>query len=352
MFLSLSQMHVCQMLGKGLKRKLEQEEENEWEKMDPHQEVMPTCYCLQRQTVLTLSLLKLHSRPAHSDPGLARRVLITNTLRHIQEELRVEAVLLPQSLATAGSPPGAVDRERPGSAKSASHTENSLTPVSLLEEDRHLFLSLQSSVAIHTAPSVSKNCPSLPNIKDSFTSALAEIEDLCPAVGITSSLTSPSLSTSSLESDTPSSLAMNPDVPDITSYSDTTATCLTSSNKFRQTEPVHESMESNMDSPLFQFTPSLLDSAQSLFNHCPSLLADFSLDDFLFTEIDNLLFDNTPCSSSLSASSGSSKVASMVRDDFVKTLTSGVSQAALPSNQTFKLDLNELDHIMEVLVGS
>ncbi|KAA0721837.1 SERTA domain-containing protein 2 [Triplophysa tibetana] len=218
------------MLGKGLKRKLEQEEENERKKMDPHQEVMPTFYCLQRQTVLTLSLSKLHSQPAHSDPGLVRRVLITNTLRHIQEELRVEAVLLPQSLAT--------------------------------------------------------------DIKDSFTSALAEIEDLCPAVEITSSLTN--------------------------------------SHKFRQTEPVHESMESNMDSALFQFTPSLLDSAQSLFNHCPSLLADFSLDDFLFTEIDNLLFDNTPCSSSPSPSSGSSKVISM----------------------TFKSDLNELDHIMEVLVGS
>ncbi|KAI7810408.1 SERTA domain-containing protein 2 [Triplophysa rosa] len=333
------------MLGKGLKRKLEQEEENDLKKMDPHQEVMPTCYWLQRQTVLTLSLLKLHSRPAHSDPGLARRVLITNTLRHIQEELRVEAVLLPQSLPNAGSPSGAVDRERPASAKSPSHTENSLTPVSLLEEDRHLFLSLQSSVAIHTAPSVSKNCPSLSNIKDSFTSALAEIEDLCPAVGITTSLTCPSLST---ESDTPSSLTMNQDVPDITCYSDTTAI----SNKFRHTEPVHESMESNMDSALFQFTPSLLDSAQSLFNHCPSLLADFSLDDFLFTEIDNILFDNTACSSSLSASSGSSKVVSMVRDDFVKTLTSGVSQAALPSSQTFKLDLNDLDHIMEVLVGS
>lgn len=340
------------MLGKGLKRKLEQEDENDLNKMDPHQEVMPTCYWLQRQTVLTLSLLKLHSQPAHSDPGLARRVLITNTLRHIQEELRVEAVLLPQSLPIAGSQLGAVDRERPASAESPSHIENSLTPVSLLEEDRHLFLSLQSSVAIHTAPSVSKNCPSLSNIKDSFTSALAEIEDLCPTVETTTSLTSPSLSSSSLESDTPSSVTLNQDVPDITSNSETTATCLTSSKKIRHTEPVHESTESNMDLALSQFTPSLLDSAQSIFNHGPSLLADFSLDDFLFTEIDNLLFDNTPCSSSLSTSSGSPKVVSMVRDDFVKTLTAGVSQAALPSSQTFKLDLNELDHIMEVLVGS
>lgn len=348
-------IHVGHMLGRGLKRKLEQEEENDLNKMDPPQEVMPTCYWLQRQTVLTLSLLKLHSRPAHSDLGLARRVLITNTLRHIQEELRVEGVLLPRSLPNAGSPLGAVDgcKERPASHRieSTSHTENSLTPVSLLEQDRHLFLSLQSSVAIHTAPSVSRNSLSVSNIKDSFTSALAEIEDLCPTMGTSTLLMSPSLSTSS-ETDTPSSLTLNQDVPDTASNSDTTATSLTSSNKFRRIEPVHESMESNMESALSQFTPSLLDSAQSLFNHGSSLLADFSLDDFLFTEIDNLLFDNTPCSSSLSASSGSSKVVSVVRDDFVKTLTGGMSQAALSSNQTFKLDLNELDHIMEVLVGS
>lgn len=316
------------MLGKGLKRKLEQEEEND--KVDAPPEVMPTCYWLQRQTVLTLSLLKLHSRPAHSDSGLARRVLITNTLRHIQEELRVE------SLPTAGS------KERPAShgVEFTSHTQTSLTPVSLLEQDRHLFLSLQSSVAIHTAHSVSRSS----NVKDSFSSALAEIEDLCPTVETTSSLMSPSLSTPSY-TDTLSSLTLNQNVPDMTSNSDTTSTSSASSSKIRCVEPVQESMESNMDS---QFTPS----AQSLFNHSPSLLADFSLDDFLFTEIDNLLFDSTPCSSSLSASSGSSKVVSMVRDDFVKTLTGGMSQASLPSNPTFKLDLNELDHIMEVLVGS
>ncbi|XP_059408967.1 SERTA domain-containing protein 2-like [Carassius carassius] len=292
------------MLGKGLKRKLEQEEEHDV--MSCPREASPTCYWLQRQTVLNLSLLKLHSHPGHSDPGLARRVLITNTLRHIQDELRGEDGPVP------GSPLGVVDgcRERPVE----SHSESSLTPVSRLEEDRHLLLCL-------SPPTSRQQPPSSSVIKDSFTSALAEIEDLCPTVGIT------------------------------TLFTTETGRSLTSDPNPRQTDPGLSEMNSGTDS-----VSSLSDSALSVFGHTPSLLTDFSLDDFLFTEIDSLLFDNIPCGSSLSASSGSSKVFSMVTDDLVKTLTGysngGTSQSGLSSNQTFKLDLSELDHIMEVLVGS
>lgn len=261
------------MLGKGLKRKLEQEEENGVMKMACPQEVPPTCYWLQRQTVLNLSLLKLHSHPGHTEPGLARRVLITNTLRHIQDELRgEEGVLLPPS----------VSRPQP---------------------------------------------PSSPTVKDSFTAALAEIEALCPTVGITALF---------------STLTSDQDVPDVTSPD------LVNSGELRHPDPDLSEMHSSVD--------AISDSAQPASSHTPSCLADFSLDDFLFTEIDNFLFDNTPCSSSLSATSGTSRVVSMVTDDLVKTLTGygtgGTSQSALPTNQTFKLDLNELDHIMEVLVGS
>ncbi len=236
-----------------------------------------SCYWLQRQTVLNLSLLKLHSRPGHSEPGLARRVLITNTLRLIQD------VPAPQSF------PGGVQ----------SHSEGSLTPVSRLEEDRHLFL---------WSPSSSRQQPpSASDIKDSFASALADIEDLCPTVGITSLFST----------ETGRSLTSDPN-----------------SDESRHTDL------------------SEMDSAHSTFGHTPSLLADFSLDDFLFTEIDSLLFNNVPYGSSPS----SSKVVSMVTDDLVKTLAGygngGTSQSVLPSNQAFKLDLNELDHIMEVLVGS
>ncbi|XP_073699429.1 SERTA domain-containing protein 2 [Garra rufa] len=307
------------MLGKGLKRKLEQEDENGVMKMRMScpQETSPTCYWLQRQTVLNLSLLKLHSRPGPSDPGLARRVLITNTLRHIQDELRDEGIPVPQSFSSSGSPLGLVDgyRERPAGCGVESQSEGSLTPVSRLEEDKHLLLCL--------SPSISRQQPPSTAIKDSFTSALAEIEDLCPTVGITTLFST----------EAGRSLTSDPNL-----------------DESRYTDSDLSEMNSSIDS-----ASSLSDSAQFAFSHTPSLLADFSLDDFLFTEIDSLLFDSTTYSSSLSASSGTSKVVSMVTDDFVKTLAgygNVGSQSPLPSNQAFKLDLNELDHIMEVLVGS
>ncbi|KAK7161138.1 hypothetical protein R3I94_003966 [Phoxinus phoxinus] len=207
-------------------------------------------YWFQRQTVLNLSLLKLHTRPGPGEPDLARTVLITNTLRHIQHELRgEECVPSPQT-------------------------------------------------------------PSSPVSKDSFSTALADIEALCPTVGITALF-----STS------------DQDVPDITSGTD-------SDNAGELRDPDVHLSETHSST-------SLSDSALFTSSHAPSRLADFSLDDFLFTEIDNFLFD----SSSLSVS--------MVTDELVKTLAGCGSQSAPPSNnQTFKLDLNELDHIMEVLVGS
>lgn len=222
------------MLSKGLKRKLEDEDEpevrNNGSGRDESESESSSGYRLQRQTVLNLSLLKLHSIPGHSEPRLSRRVLISNTLRHIWDELRVE-----------------------GGAE------------------------------LHLQPSVTK---------DTFSSALADIEDLCPTVGITALFSTADVSSSN--------------------------------------ESVRSDESRSVDSDLSEMrSKSLYDSAHSVFGHTSSLIADFSFDDFLFTEIDHFLLD------SKSGFGGA-----------------GIGQSALPSNQTFKLDLNELDHIMEVLVGS
>lgn len=61
-----------------------------------------------------------------------------------------------------------------------------------------------------------------------------------------------------------------------------------------------------------------------------SFLTDFALDDVLFTDIDTSMYDLGP---------PPSKMAPAVT-------------APGAQNQPFKLDLAELDHIMEVLVGS
>ncbi|KAL7857926.1 hypothetical protein AOLI_G00180280 [Acnodon oligacanthus] len=72
-------------------------------------------------------------------------------------------------------------------------------------------------------------------------------------------------------------------------------------------------------------------------------LPELSLDDFLFSDINNFLCELNPCGPNpgLAQGSSSSKVVPMVTDD-LRRLT----------NQPFNTDLNELDKIMEVLVGS
>lgn len=77
-----------------------------------------------------------------------------------------------------------------------------------------------------------------------------------------------------------------------------------------------------------------------------SLLVDFTLDDAPFTEVDTSKYSLSPCSPQPGARP--SKTAPAVMDDLVR---SGYG-AAEAQNQLFKMDLAELDHIMEVLVGS
>lgn len=82
-----------------------------------------------------------------------------------------------------------------------------------------------------------------------------------------------------------------------------------------------------------------------------SFLTDFALDDVLFTDIDTSMYDLGPCPPPSGAPA--SKIAPVVMaDDLVRSM-SGYSSAGTGSqNQPFKMDLAELDHIMEVLVGS
>ncbi|XP_010211181.1 PREDICTED: SERTA domain-containing protein 2 [Tinamus guttatus] len=77
-------------------------------------------------------------------------------------------------------------------------------------------------------------------------------------------------------------------------------------------------------------------------------LTDLTLDDILFADIDTSMYDFDPCTS---AAGAASKMAPVSADELLKTLAPYSSQPVTP-NQPFKMDLTELDHIMEVLVGS
>ncbi|XP_072513722.1 SERTA domain-containing protein 2 [Salminus brasiliensis] len=280
----------------GLKRKLGPEDQDDPEKgpkvaalsEDPH-----PAYSLQRQAVLQLSLQKLC---AQVETALVRRVLITNMLKYIQQELSQQgALIMPQTSSAAAevSHGNRVDAE--GSSQ--------LTPAWVLEQDGELFLSLQSSV------------PSRPSQKDSFSSALAEIEDLCPTV------TDPAASTPSLIAQ------LAP--PECFSDRSSKLSSQTSELSEKQT-PTHPGSNG-----LCEYVPT----------SSPVCLPELSLDDFLFSDIDSFLCELNACGQNASLTQGSpapSRVVSMVTDDFMRSLT----------GQPFKTDLNELDHIMELLVGS
>ncbi|AWP14428.1 putative SERTA domain-containing protein 2-like [Scophthalmus maximus] len=88
-------------------------------------------------------------------------------------------------------------------------------------------------------------------------------------------------------------------------------------------------------------------------------LTDLALDDVLFADIDTSMYDFDPCTTAgavgVTASGGLAKLSPVVTtDDLLKSLASPYSGSApqVSANQPFKIDLTELDHIMEVLVGS
>lgn len=88
-------------------------------------------------------------------------------------------------------------------------------------------------------------------------------------------------------------------------------------------------------------------------------LSDLALDDVLFADIDTSMYDFDPCTTAgtvgMTAGGGLAKLSPMVTaDDLLKSLASPYSGPApqVSANQPFKIDLTELDHIMEVLVGS
>lgn len=89
-------------------------------------------------------------------------------------------------------------------------------------------------------------------------------------------------------------------------------------------------------------------------------LSDLALDDVLFADIDTSMYDFDPCTTAgavagAAAGGGLTKLTPLVTaDDLLKSLAVPYSGPTpqVSAGQPFKMDLTELDHIMEVLVGS
>ncbi|MBN3320254.1 SRTD2 protein, partial [Atractosteus spatula] len=296
------------MLGKGAKRKLDENDDGLEGKAvaaagapggDGPSKVS---YTLQRQTIFNISLMKLYNHRALTEPSLEKRVLINNMLRRIQEELKQEGSLRPMFFAASQPADDALDegyREaqpafgslsppaqpaQPSLLASTTPLESCLTPASLLEDDASSFCTSPSSAA-HLLPHPDGPAkPPTVAVKDSFSSALDEIEELCPTT----------------------------------------------------TSPGAVTPASSLPQP-----PSALNSKDGGKVY-------LALDDILFADIDTSMYDFDPCTS---ATGTTSKIAPVTADDLLKTLSPYNNQPVTP-NQPFKMDLTELDHIMEVLVGS
>uniref|UniRef100_A0A8D0BN83 SERTA domain containing 2 n=1 Tax=Salvator merianae TaxID=96440 RepID=A0A8D0BN83_SALMN len=317
------------MLGKGGKRKFDEHEDGlEGKVVSPTDGPSKVSYTLQRQTIFNISLMKLYNHRPLTEPSLQKTVLINNMLRRIQEELKQEGSLRPMFITTSQPPDPLGENFRevqptfshlapspvhPAESASTTSLESCLTPASLLEDDTFC-----TSQTISQDGPTKLPPPAIQPVKDSFSSALDEIEELCPTP------TSTEASAATAETTAPESSKEN-----------------SSESSLQKPEGVQECRINE---------PKLMDSLPGNFEITTStgFLTDLTLDDILFADIDTSMYDFDPCASTTGAAS---KMAPVSADDLLKTLAPYSTQPVTP-NQPFKMDLTELDHIMEVLVGS
>ncbi|NXP11270.1 SRTD2 protein, partial [Thinocorus orbignyianus] len=315
------------MLGKGGKRKFDEHEDGlEGKVVSPTDGPSKVSYTLQRQTIFNISLMKLYNHRPLTEPSLQKTVLINNMLRRIQEELKQEGSLRPVFVAASqpADPLGdnfceaqpafshlASQPLLPADLVSTTPLESCLTPASLLEDDTFC-----TSPPVQHDGLTKPPPPALQAVKDSFSSALDEIEELCPAPTSAEAVAAPAA---------PGDSKGHP-----------------SQSNVQKAEGLSESRTTA--------EPKLMDPLPGNFEITTStgFLTDLTLDDILFADIDTSMYDFDPCTS---ATGAASKMAPVSADELLKTLAPYSSQPVTP-NQPFKMDLTELDHIMEVLVGS
>lgn len=318
------------MLGKGGKRKFDEHDDGLESKMaSPTDGPSKVSYTLQRQTIFNISLMKLYNYRPLTEPSLQKTVLINNMLRRIQEELKQEGSLRPVFITTSQPIDPLEDNFRevqpafshlasppvhPIDSTSSTPLESCLTPASLLEDDTFC-----TSQTTPQAGTTKLPPPAVPSIKDSFASALDEIEELCPTSTSTEAIVTAAAAAATSET-----------------------------SKKNSSESILQKPEGVQENRLSE--SKLMDSLPGNFEITAStgFLTDLTLDDILFADIDTSMYDFDPCTS---ATGVASKMSAVSADDLLKSLAPYSSQPVTPS-QPFKMDLTELDHIMEVLVGS
>ncbi|XP_078389522.1 SERTA domain-containing protein 2-like [Cetorhinus maximus] len=277
------------MVGKGVKRKRHADGG-----LDSCQNLAdcPQSYSLKRQLVLNTSLNKMQSGRTLPELSLRRTVLIANTLRQIQEEIRLESSQLVSAMALdAGCVELGSQREPPPSRLT---TESHPAGFGDGLED---YMSTASDEDF--------------SLSSTINSILRDLDIVIDG----------SPSQSPLQENLDSSEAM-----------DTTA-------EDGDKEEIH---------PLEP--PRPLESVFGSFEiMSSSYLVGVTLDD-LFLDIDTSVCD---CDAAAVGPAPSGRVAPPgVADDLAKTFSSCNSSSSLGANPSLRTDLNDLDHIMEILVSS
>lgn len=348
------------MFGKGHKRKLDEDEARlEGKALEAGataaEGLSKVSYTLQRQTIFNISLMKLYT-PRPGEPRLQRRVLINNMLRRIQEELKADGTLRPLVLPPSPPPDDPLDegyRQAP-------------PPFAVLAPPSALLMGTPPPLSPHplgppSAPHPPPLLPSAPPQDRPLEACLTPaslLEDdhmesmenatFCPVSSPPTPLVSPRLVTTR-------TLAANGTVPTVSTSQ--------LSREHRAKPEVAGVLQAELR--LLDTLPTLPSGGGGLASS--GFLSDLALDDVLFADIDTSMYDFDPCTTTTTASSttgsvalapsggGITKMAPVVTaDDLIKSLASPYSGPApqVSPSQPFKIDLTELDHIMEVLVGS
>lgn len=352
------------MFGKGAKRKLDEDEEGLEGKTLEAAVAYPeglskVSYTLQRQTIFNISLMKLYTqRPG--EPSLERRVLINNMLRRIQDELKQDGSLRPLLLPPSPPPDDPLDegyRQAPPSFGVLAQTQPS---------------TLLMAPPLSPHPLGPPSCP-VPQQEDcpleaclTPASLLEDDSGVGPAFSVSSPPTPPLTPRPLRLQSSVSDMELDP-APTRTTAANTStvSTSPAPSPHPRDTRPKLEAASVlQAELRLMDSLPSvppggLADPPLSSSSSPSGFLSDLALDDVLFADIDTSMYDFDPCTTAggVSAASGGglSKLSPVVTaDDLIKSLASPYSGPApqVSPNQPFKIDLTELDHIMEVLVGS
>ncbi|KAJ0067363.1 hypothetical protein NL108_018063 [Boleophthalmus pectinirostris] len=371
------------MFGKGHKRKLDEDEAGVEGKA---LEVGVSCpeglskvsYTLQRQTIFNISLMKLYTqRPG--EPSLQRRVLINNMLRRIQDELKQDGTLRPLLLPPSPPPDDPLDegyRQAPPTFGVLAQPQPSALLMGPPPPSPHPM----GSPASPPCPP-----PSLPSPSPPPPPQDCPLEACLTPASLLEDDNMESMENATFSIATPPTPPVSPRPARFPSMELDIATSRTiSANGNALTVSTSQLAREHRAKPepagVLQAELRLLDPLPTLPSggispdppsSSPSgFLSDLALDDVLFADIDTSMYDFDPCTTTATTTTtasstgttaiatavgGISKMAPVVTaDDLIKSLASPYSGPApqVSSNQPFKIDLTELDHIMEVLVGS